>query len=66
MENNEKVLEVDRYLVIFLKFVQTVIPTIQYDFTQNVFMWLEQFYFNSKTKAIKSPSKDSLERERDK
>ncbi|KAF7490201.1 Ubiquitin-like-conjugating enzyme ATG3 [Sarcoptes scabiei] len=38
MENNEKVLEVDRYLVIFLKFVQTVIPTIQYDFTQNVFM----------------------------
>jgi len=28
-------LGVHLYLIIFLKFVQTVIPTIEYDFTQN-------------------------------
>lgn len=28
-------LGVHMYLIIFLKFVQTVIPTIEYDFTQN-------------------------------
>ncbi|XP_046918247.2 autophagy-related protein 3 [Dermatophagoides farinae] len=38
MEENEKHLEVDRYLIVFLKFVQSVIPTIQYDYTQNVCM----------------------------
>ena len=38
MEENGKELEVDRYLVVFLKFVQSVIPTIQYDYTQNVVM----------------------------
>jgi ubiquitin-like-conjugating enzyme ATG3 len=26
---------VHSYLIVFLKFVQTVIPTIEYDFTQN-------------------------------
>lgn len=31
-----KELEVAQYLVIFLKFVQTVIPTIEYDFTKSV------------------------------
>lgn len=29
-------LGVHSYLIIFLKFVQAVIPTIEYDFTQNV------------------------------
>ena len=38
MEENEKQLDVDRYLIVFLKFVQSVIPTIQYDYTQNVCM----------------------------
>lgn len=28
-------LGVHMYLIIFLKFVSTVIPTIEYDFTQN-------------------------------
>lgn len=28
-------LGVHMYIIIFLKFVQTVIPTIEYDFTQN-------------------------------
>lgn len=28
-------IEVYMYLIIFLKFVQSVIPTIEYDFTQN-------------------------------
>lgn len=28
-------LGVHSYLIVFLKFVQTVIPTIEYDFTQN-------------------------------
>lgn len=31
-----KELGVHMYLIIFLKFVQSVIPTIEYDFTQNV------------------------------
>lgn len=31
-------LGVHMYLIIFLKFVQTVIPTIEYDFTQNFTM----------------------------
>lgn len=29
-------LEVHMYLIIFLKFVQSVIPTIDYDYTQNI------------------------------
>lgn len=29
-------LGVHMYLIIFLKFVQSVIPTIEYDYTQNV------------------------------
>lgn len=29
-------LEVHLYLIIFLKFVQSVIPTIDYDYTQNI------------------------------
>lgn len=35
MEEAGKELGVHFYLIIFLKFVQTVIPTIEYDFTQN-------------------------------
>lgn len=31
-----KDLEVHMYLIIFLKFVQSVIPTIDYDHTQNI------------------------------
>ncbi|KAI5636034.1 autophagocytosis associated protein, active-site domain-containing protein [Phthorimaea operculella] len=31
-------LGVHSYLIVFLKFVQTVIPTIEYDFTQNISM----------------------------
>ncbi|CAH2268266.1 jg15897 [Pararge aegeria aegeria] len=31
-------LQVHSYLIVFLKFVQTVIPTVEYDFTQNVSM----------------------------
>lgn len=32
-------LGVHMYLIIFLKFVQAVIPTIEYDYTQNFTMW---------------------------
>nr|UQM94811.1 autophagy-related protein 3 [Nilaparvata lugens] len=32
-------LGVHMYLIIFLKFVQSVIPTIEYDYTQNFTMW---------------------------
>jgi len=35
VEEGGKELGVHMYLIIFLKFVQTVIPTIEYDFTQN-------------------------------
>ena len=38
MGDNGKQLEVYNYLIIFLKFVQSVIPTIQYDYTQNFSM----------------------------
>lgn len=38
VEDGGKVLGVHMYLIIFLKFVQTVIPTIEYDFTQNFTM----------------------------
>lgn len=38
VEDGGKVLGVHMYLIIFLKFVQTVIPTIEYDFTQNFAM----------------------------
>lgn len=31
-----KHLKVHMYLIIFLKFVQSVIPTIDYDYTQNI------------------------------
>jgi len=36
IEENGKELGVHQYLLIFLKFVQAVIPTVEYDFTQNV------------------------------
>lgn len=38
MDDNGKELEVYNYLIVFLKFVQSVIPTIQYDYTQNFSM----------------------------
>lgn len=34
-EDGKRVLEVHLYLIIFLKFVQAVIPTIEYDYTRN-------------------------------
>lgn len=34
-EASGRQLGVHQYLVVFLKFVQTVIPTIEYDFTRN-------------------------------
>lgn len=37
-EEGGKELQVTSYLIIFLKFVQSVIPTIEYDFTQNFTM----------------------------
>lgn len=37
-------LGVHSYLIVFLKFVQTVIPTIEYDFTQNFTMWKYSFW----------------------
>lgn len=36
-----KDLGVHVYLIIFLKFVQAVIPTIEYDFTQNIRLFSE-------------------------
>lgn len=38
VEDGGKELHVTSYLIIFLKFVQSVIPTIEYDFTQNFTM----------------------------
>lgn len=38
VEEGGKELEVHLYLIIFLKFVQAVIPTIEYDYTQNFTM----------------------------
>lgn len=35
VEEGGKELGVHVYLIIFLKFVQAVIPTIEYDYTQN-------------------------------
>jgi len=35
---NDKELGVHQYLIIFLKFLQAIIPTIEYDFTRNVTM----------------------------
>lgn len=35
VEDGGSDLDVHMYLILFLKFVQTVIPTIEYDFTQN-------------------------------
>jgi len=32
----EKQIKVEQYLVLFLKFIGTVIPTIEYDFTMNI------------------------------
>jgi len=34
-------LGVHMYLIIFLKFVQAVIPTVEYDYTQNFTMWFK-------------------------
>ncbi|XP_001949218.2 ubiquitin-like-conjugating enzyme ATG3 [Acyrthosiphon pisum] len=36
MKKRSKHLKVHMYLIIFLKFVQSVIPTIDYDYTQNI------------------------------
>ncbi|KJH43660.1 autophagocytosis associated protein [Dictyocaulus viviparus] len=36
LEENGKELEVHEYLLIFLKFVQAVIPTIEYDYTRSI------------------------------
>lgn len=36
MTNGGKHIKVHMYLIIFLKFVQSVIPTIDYDYTQNI------------------------------
>lgn len=38
VEDGGRDLDVHMYLILFLKFVQTVIPTIEYDFTQNFSM----------------------------
>lgn len=38
MDEKGKELQVHNYLIIFLKFVQSVIPTIQYDYTQDVLL----------------------------
>lgn len=40
-------LGVHMYIMIFLKFVQAIIPTIEYDFTRNFTMWcVEDISFN--------------------
>lgn len=36
MADSNKELEVYSYLMVFLKFVQSVIPTIEYDYTRNI------------------------------
>jgi len=36
MEESGKVMSIDQYMFLFLKFMSAVIPTIQYDFTQSV------------------------------
>lgn len=36
VEEGGRELDVHVYLIIFLKFVQAVIPTIEYDYTQNI------------------------------
>lgn len=42
-----------RYLLIFLKFVQAVIPTIEYDYTRHFTMWA--FTINIKRFSFESP-----------
>ena len=39
LAENGKELGVHQYLLIFLKFVQAVIPTIEYDYTRSVTLW---------------------------
>lgn len=39
MADGGAVLDVNQYLMIFLKFVQAVIPTIEYDYTRNFSMF---------------------------
>lgn len=46
-----------RYLLIFLKFVQAVIPTIEYDYTRHFTMWaftmtIKRFSFESPTHTL--------------
>ena len=36
-------LGVHMYLIVFLKFVQAIIPTIEYDFTQNFALWFRLY-----------------------
>ena len=36
IEEDGRELEVHSYLLVFLKFVQAVIPTIEYDYTQQL------------------------------
>lgn len=38
VEEGGRKLEVYSYLIVFLKFVQSVIPTIEYDYTQTFSM----------------------------
>ncbi|OAF71849.1 Autophagy-related protein 3 [Intoshia linei] len=56
MEVANKELSVVNYIIIFLKFVQSIIPTINYDFTQNIIIIIAQMSrrYDSKT-TIFSP-----------
>ena len=35
-QNSEKKLEVEMSILLFLKFLQSVVPTVQYDFTMDI------------------------------
>jgi len=35
-EDGGRQISVNKYLIVFLKFMQAIIPTIEYDFTQNI------------------------------
>ena len=35
-EEGGRQIPVQKYLIVFLKFMQAIIPTIEYDFTQNI------------------------------
>jgi len=44
MAENGKVVKVDLYLYLFLKFISAVIPTIEYDFTTTFAMWAKNHW----------------------